>query len=161
MFVPNPSFQRCVRCESDPKGNLSHPALLLCLCLTVVRQPQYKIFKLQPTRGNPPHIMAAGIFYCVSPIIDVVSIIIICVAISQRSPCHGLGPRSSRCGTNTKRDPFSKGWSPTRGPHCVLSGRVRSEMRCVLQPESYKREILSSDVSLPQKQFWSATQHSI
>lgn len=53
MFVLSPSFQRSVIAEPDPKGNLSHPALLLCLCLTVVCQPGYKILKLQPARRKP------------------------------------------------------------------------------------------------------------
>lgn len=128
MFVPNPSFQRSVIFEMDPKGN---PALLLCLCSTVCK-PEHKIPSHGQQEGNPPHIMATGIFHCIPPIIGVISIIIICVAVSERSPCHGLGLCSSRRGTNTKTDPFSKGWSPTCSPHCVLSGRVRWEMHHVL-----------------------------
>lgn len=40
--------------------------------------------------GKPLHIMVAGIFLCVSPVIGVVSIIIICVAISEE-PVPWLG----------------------------------------------------------------------
>ena len=47
-------------------------------------------------------------------------------------------------------------------PLCPLrEGRVRDALCPAARAESYTREILASNVSLPQTQLWSVTQHSI
>lgn len=83
MFVSNPSFQRPVILESDPKGNLSHPALLLCLWLTVVCQPELQNTQAVANKKETQHTSWLWGFSTSSLLLlDVVSIIIICVAIS-------------------------------------------------------------------------------
>lgn len=77
MFVPNPPFQRSGMFELGPKGDFSPspPALPLLWCLSA------RIPTTQAT-GKPPHIILQG-FPCLSPIIDVDSIIIVYIIISQ------------------------------------------------------------------------------
>lgn len=70
MFVSNPSFQRSVIFESDPKGNLSHPALLRCLWLTVVCQPELQNTQAMANKNETQHTSWLwGFFQCISPII--------------------------------------------------------------------------------------------
>lgn len=125
MFVPHPPFQRSAIFELGPKGDFSPspPALPLLHCCLSART------QTTQARGKPPHTsfcrdfpLSVSCYCCYFYHYCLYNLTV------EPRPWLGTGPFQ----VQHKHPDFLQWGSPTRGCHCVLSGRRRSEMQPVL-----------------------------